>query len=114
MSRSSAVTNHSRRRGLRATVAAAVGLALAAPGSFAQEGEFDIARFRSNNDHWIPFDVEETISLREAVSAGVLSDETALLIVEVPAGRLALVEDQMTYHHAAQGRLGGEPWMVSY
>jgi len=96
---------------------AATGLALAASASAAQvagEEPFDITRFRSNHDHWIPFHVEETVSLREAVSAGVLGEKTALLVLEIPAGRLALVEDQMTYHHAAQGRLNGEPWMVSY
>lgn len=103
-----------RSRILSSMMAAATALAIAAPGSVAQEDEFDITRFRSNDDHWIPFDVQETVPLREAVAAGILAGETALLVVEVPAGRLALVEDQLTYHHAAQGRLNGEPWMVSY
>jgi hypothetical protein len=30
------------------------------------------------------------------------------------AGRLALVTDQMAYHHVAQGEIAGEPWMVSF
>jgi len=103
-----------RTRILRSVLAAATSLTLAASASVAQEEPFDITRFRSNHDHWIPFDVEETVPLGEAVSAGVLGDETALLVLEIPSGRLALVEDQMTYHHAAQGNLNGEPWMVSY
>ena len=27
---------------------------------------------------------------------------------------LALVMDQMAYHHVAQGDMMGEPWMVSF
>jgi hypothetical protein len=28
--------------------------------------------------------------------------------------RVALVTDQMAYHHVAQGEIAGEPWMVSF
>lgn len=52
--------------------------------------------------------------LRDALEEGVLQPGTWLFIMENDAGRLALVMDQMAYHHVAQGELKGEPWMVSF
>lgn len=80
----------------------------------AQDAKFDMNRFRSNGDRWKPFRVEETQSLKDALTHGQLTGETRILVMELPAGRLALVEDQMAYHHAAQGDIDGEPWLVSY
>ena len=71
-------------------------------------------RFRSNGDRWIPFRVEHTQPLRDALADGQLVEKTRILVMELPVGRLALVEDQMAYHHAAQGVIDGEPWLVSY
>jgi hypothetical protein len=52
--------------------------------------------------------------LRAALYEGALQPDTWLFIMEHDAGRLALVMDQMAYHHVAQGELKGEPWMVSF
>jgi hypothetical protein len=34
--------------------------------------------------------------------------------MEHDAGALALLTQQMSYHHLAQGEMAGEPWMVSF
>ncbi len=63
---------------------------------------------------YVRFDVKDTWSLREALDEELLQAQTRLLIMEHPKGRLALVTDQMAYHHTAQGEIAGEPWMVSF
>ncbi len=81
----------------------------------AQEPEFDITRARVGaGSRFEPFQVHETRSLREAFGAGVVESDTRLLVMAHAAGRLALVTDQMAYHHVAQGDIAGEPWMVSF
>ena len=63
----------------------------------------------------VPFQVTDEIRpLRDALSDGTLQDHAVLLIIEHSQERLALVRDQMSYHHAAQGEIMGEPWMVSF
>ena len=37
-----------------------------------------------------------------------------LVVVERGGHRIALLVRQLTYHHLAQGRLGGEPYAVSF
>lgn len=61
-----------------------------------------------------PFLVEQVKPLAAALDARELEKSTWLLVVEHPAGRLALVTDQLSYHHVAQGSIRGEPWMVSF
>jgi len=81
----------------------------------AQEPEFDINRARVGaGSRFEPFQVRQTQSLRQAMEAGVVDSDTRLLIMEHAAGRLALLTDQMAYHHVAQGDIAGEPWMVSF
>ncbi len=63
---------------------------------------------------YVPFAVGSTRSLREALDEGLLQVQTRVLIMEHSKGRLALVTDQMAYHHTAQGEIDGEPWMVSF
>lgn len=93
----------------------AVGLAGAEGPIFAQELEFDIRRARVGaGSRFEPFRVSETQSLRDALAAGVVGSQTRLLVMEHPAGRLALLTDQMAYHHVAQGKIAGEPWMISF
>lgn len=78
--------------------------------------EFDANRaLLYDSTVYMPFQVtDESRPLREALDDGTLQDHTLLLVVEHPKGRLALVRDQMSYHHAAQGEIMGEPWMVSF
>ena len=37
-----------------------------------------------------------------------------LLVMETAVGRLALITDQMTYHHIAQGRARNKDWMATF
>ena len=81
----------------------------------AQEPEFDITRARVGaGSKFEPFRVNETQLLSDAVTAGVVESDTRLLLMEHSAGWLALLTDQMAYHHVAQGDIAGEPWMVSF
>ena len=81
----------------------------------AQGPEFDIDRARVGaGSRFEPFRVSQTQSLRQALAAGVVVSDTRLLVMEHAAGRLALLTDQMAYHHVAQGDIAGEPWMVSF
>ncbi|MFQ5678795.1 MAG: hypothetical protein ACE5HP_04985 [Gemmatimonadota bacterium] len=76
---------------------------------------FDIDRaFLADRTIFQPFRVESTEPLREALKEGRVGKTTPLLVMEHEAGRLALVTDQMAYHHVAQGEIAGEPWMVSF
>ncbi len=78
--------------------------------------EFDASRaMLLDSTVYLPFQVtDESRPLRDALTDGTLQDHTVLLVIEHPKGRLALVRDQMSYHHAAQGEIMGEPWMVSF
>lgn len=76
---------------------------------------FDLDRaFMSDETMFVPFEVTETVSLRDAVDAGTISEETALLVFDHDMGKLAFVTQQLAYHHVAQGEMAGEPWMVSF
>ncbi len=61
-----------------------------------------------------PFPVATTEPLRDALEAGKVGEETAVLLLRRGDTRLALLTEQMSYHHIAQGELDGEPWMVSF
>ena len=81
----------------------------------AQEPEFDINRARVGaGSRFEPFRVRQTQLLRQALATGAVESDTRLLVMEHAAGRLALLTDQMAYHHVAQGDMAGEPWMVSF
>ena len=43
-----------------------------------------------------------------------LSADTAIMLVERGGENRAFILHQLTYHHLAQGRIGGEPYMVSF
>ncbi len=61
-----------------------------------------------------PFPVATTEPLKDALEAGKVGKETAVLLLARGDTRLALLTEQMSYHHIAQGELEGEPWMVSF
>ncbi|MFQ5703656.1 MAG: hypothetical protein ACE5HT_06510 [Gemmatimonadales bacterium] len=75
---------------------------------------FDIDRARLGGGRFEPFQVEETLPLRDALGSGRVEKDTPILVLERKQGRLALVTSQMAYHHIAQGEMAGEPWMVSF
>ena len=61
-----------------------------------------------------PFPVATTEPLKQALEAGKVREETPVLLLARGNTRLALLTEQMSYHHIAQGELEGEPWMVSF
>ncbi len=81
----------------------------------AGSAEFEVDRaMLIDSTVYVRFDVTDTRPLREALDEGLLQAQTRVLIMEHSKGRLALVTDQMAYHHTAQGEIDGEPWMVSF
>lgn len=100
-------------------VATTLALAAVVPGALtgqeSDSGAFDLDRaLITDTTRWRPFDVTETRPLQEALAAGHLHEDTPLLVFEGPAGPMALLVEQMAYHHVAQGKMAGEPWMVSF
>ena len=76
---------------------------------------FDISRFSTaGNDLFETFHVTETKPLRQALDAGSLKEDSRVLVTETAAGKLALLTDQMAFHHIAQGHTGGKDWMVTF
>jgi hypothetical protein len=76
---------------------------------------FDISRFaRTAVGTFETFYVKETSPLKTALDGGKVAADTRVLVIETAAGRLALITDQMTYHHIAQGRAGGKDWMATF
>ena len=61
-----------------------------------------------------PFPIATTEPLKDALEYGKVGEETAVLLLARGNTRLALLTEQMSYHHIAQGELEGEPWMVSF
>ena len=101
-------------RFVRAVALLALPLSFWAADVSGQEIEFDIDVARIGGGRFEPFLVAETEPMRDAMSAGKLQDDTRLLVLDHPAGVLAFLTDQMTYHHVAQGEIDGEPRMVSF
>ncbi len=77
--------------------------------------EFDASRAAlRDRDMFQPFHVKATRPLREALTGGDVREDTSVLVMERDAGVLALLTQQMSYHHVAQGEMAGEPWLVSF
>lgn len=76
---------------------------------------FDITRFsNAGNGAFETFYVTEMQLLREALSVGKVADDTRLLVTDTAGGRIALLTEQMAFHHIAQGRAGGKDWLLSF
>ncbi len=103
-----------------ASLAALAALAAASTdaGAQAMTGEaatFDPARaLLTDAPMFTPFRPTSTTRLADALENGDVLDDTAVLVTEVSGQRLALVTWQMMYHHVAQGKMAGEPWMVTF
>jgi len=68
----------------------------------------------SDKDSFQPFHVQVTRSLQEALASSKLREDTPVLMLKRDAGVLVLLTQQMAYHHVAQGKIAGEPWLVSF
>ena len=76
---------------------------------------FDIERFSNAGNGWFEtFYVDETEALSEALDHGRLKADTRMLVIEIAEGNLALVTDQMAYHHMAQGTSEGKHWLATF
>jgi len=80
----------------------------------AAEG-FDISRFGvAAHGTFVPFTVTETRPVREALDQKVIAADTDVLVTDTPEGLLALLTEQMAYHHIAQGRSRDHDWLVTF
>ena len=76
---------------------------------------FDITRFSNAGNGWFEtFHVEDTEPLAVALQAGRVADETRVLVLATEDGPLAFLQDQMAFHHLAEGRAGGKDWMAAF
>jgi hypothetical protein len=75
---------------------------------------FDIGRFAPNGGIFKTFDVEQTEPLQKVLREGRVAEDTAVLVTATAAGNLALLTEQMVFHHLAQGRAGGKDWMAAF
>lgn len=76
---------------------------------------FDIERFSNAGNGWFEtFYVTDTQPLSRALEAGNVAADTRVLVMQTAGGELALLTDQMAYHHLAQGRAEGQDWMATF
>ena len=83
---------------------------------FAQTAtSFDINRYSTFGAGFFEtYYVQESQLLREALIAGLVTEDTDLLVTKTEAGNLALIRDQMAFHHIAQGSVNGKDWMATF
>jgi hypothetical protein len=76
---------------------------------------FDIKRFSSGGNGWFEtFYVKGTEPLRKVLDEGRVAADTRILTFQTAGGRVALLMDQMAYHHLAQGHAGGKDWLATF
>ena len=75
---------------------------------------FDIRRYSSNGGLFKTFDVQQAEPLQKVLKDGRVAEDTPVLVTATAAGNLALLTDQMVFHHVAQGRAGGKDWMAAF
>jgi hypothetical protein len=76
---------------------------------------FDIKRFSNAGNGWFEtFHVLQTEPLRKVLEDARAAADTRVLVMQTAGGRLALLMDQMAYHHIAQGHAGGRDWLATF
>ncbi|SVE43111.1 uncharacterized protein METZ01_LOCUS495965 [marine metagenome] len=76
---------------------------------------FDINRYSTFGAGFFEtYYVQKTQLLREALIGGLVTEETNLLVTKTEEGNLALIRDQMAFHHIAQGSINGKDWMATF
>lgn len=76
---------------------------------------FDINRYSTFGEGFFEtFYVDVTQTLQSALDAGLITDDTMLLVTNTASGNLALIRDQMAFHHIAQGTADGKDWMATF
>ena len=86
------------------------------PGTYATTPEsFDINRYSTAGEgRFKTFHVEQTQLLQSALDSGLVNGTMEVLVTETAAGKLALLKDQMSFHHIAQGTDNGKNWMATF
>jgi len=101
-------------------VVAAFAIVILIPAGAAAQGTsadtFDINRFSDAGHDWFEtFYPEETETLQQAIDSEKITPGHRVLVTETSDGRLALLTDQMSYHHIAEGTSSnGEHWMATF
>ena len=101
-------------------VVAAIAIVILVPSGVAAQGTsadtFDINRFSDAGHDWFDtFYPEETETLQQAIDSETITSEHRVLVTETADGWLALLMDQMSYHHIAEGTSSnGEHWMATF
>jgi hypothetical protein len=75
---------------------------------------FDITRFALNGGIFKTFNVAQTESLQKVLQEGKVAQDTPVLVTATAGGNIALLTEQMVFHHLAQGRAGGNDWMAAF
>lgn len=76
---------------------------------------FDISRLEwSLHGMLDAFTVTRTQPVRDALARGVIAVDTDVLVTDTLDGPLALLTEQMAYHHIAQGSTRGRDWLVTF
>jgi hypothetical protein len=76
---------------------------------------FDINRYSTFGEGFFEtYYVDEIQSLQAALDAGLVTESTTLLVTNTASGNLALIRDQMAFHHIAQGTADGQDWMATF
>src|SRR6266849_2016864 len=76
---------------------------------------FDISRFALTAvGTFETFHVKDTYPLKKVLDESKVAADTRLLVFTTATGNLALITDQMTYHHIAQGRARNKDWMAMF
>jgi hypothetical protein len=76
---------------------------------------FDIERFSNAGNGWFEtFYVDATEPLQQALDDGRIRADTRMLVFETAGINIALVADQMAYHHLAQGTVDGQNWLATF
>jgi hypothetical protein len=76
---------------------------------------FDIKRFsNAGNGAFETFYVQKTEPLKDVLDQGRIAADTRVLVFSTAAGKLALITDQMAFHHIAEGTDRGKDWMAVF
>lgn len=76
---------------------------------------FDINRYSTFGEGiFETYYVDQTQALQAALANDLVAETTQLLITHTATGNLALIQDQMAFHHIAQGQADGLDWMATF
>ncbi len=68
----------------------------------------------SNGGIFKTFNVQQTEPLQKVLQEGRVAEDTPVLVTATAGGNLALLTDQMVFHHLAQGGAGGKDWLAAF